>query len=856
MLKVKPFLFILFLTVFVALFTTACSDTGSNSSGGIYDNSTTNPGGGTENPGGGDTENPGGGDTENPGGGDTENPGGGEEDKPGVTAIDLAGDPFTLLGVYDVTLYGIDEEPVTTPASKSELRVGLNLSTAEGGIEAPEVIMYLDFEGKKITFDKYIINLADLANYDNDLNKFIAATFSNLGAELIENSKYGLYFTLDPAKNPHYSPILDNFIIQNSQYLKLKLDKTKDLAQDGGLDLDEETPTDPEEPEVPEEPVTVPVESVAIKGQQTVVHGGASFQLTAEVLPNDATNKAVIWESNHPDYISVDNQGNVTIKGYTEETITITAISTADNTKTASWQFNIKKATVTDIIVKPAEMTLTLKNDGSPVSANIVAAVEPAIAAEYTTVNYYVTSGSNYVAVDENGLVMAIAEGNAVVTVSVGDISKEVNVTVEPAPVEEILVTDITVTTDKSKVYKKYTNVTIDFELTPYNTTDTIVTYKKLVNGEVVETNTISTNNGKGSLTLSNIQEDVTIVFSISNSNGTAEYLDSYPVIVVDGVDSISFENIKVTKEQNTVFTNNIVNKSSIENSIASWTYSSDDESIASVDPVTGQVTAKKNGVTTIRVTAQPKYDAEPLPAEFQIDVLGHIDYSSPEAFLESSVGTYEIYFFGTKPGHATDGTKTPDVTVTNNCSIYVELYGGKCEGDGGMFGVANKIELGSNFAGLATITEKNGGIDLITKTYMTASLVKSKSKNDQYQYTLYRTTSYTDPNNANTSVKDVRGRHLTEAFDFPNSTFKVEQYKAEQPLTIKIYSQLFGKQVNVGIIGDDWKTINPQTYMLATKVSSKPQVLDYNDVSQAPFNKVGGSPDKPTIINTDIPYY
>ena len=30
MLKVKPFLFILFLTVFVALFTTACSDTGSN----------------------------------------------------------------------------------------------------------------------------------------------------------------------------------------------------------------------------------------------------------------------------------------------------------------------------------------------------------------------------------------------------------------------------------------------------------------------------------------------------------------------------------------------------------------------------------------------------------------------------------------------------------------------------------------------------------------------------------------------------------------------------------------------------------------------------------------------------------
>lgn len=844
MLKVKPFLFILFLTVFVALFTTACSDTGSNSSGGIYDNSTTNPGGGTENPGGGDTENPGGGDTENPGGGDTENPGGGEEDKPGVTAIDLAGDPFTLLGVYDVTLYGIDEEPVTTPASKSELRVGLNLSTAEGGIEAPEVIMYLDFEGKKITFDKYIINLADLANYDNDLNKFIAATFSNLGAELIENSKYGLYFTLDPNKNPNYSPVIDNLIIKNGQYLKLKLDKAKDLEMDSGLGLEGETPTDPEEPE---KPGTVPVDSVTIKGQPAnVVHGGASFKLTAEVLPNDATNKIVTWSSSHPDYIAVDTQGKVTIKGYTEETITITATSTADKTKTASWPFNIEKAAITGISVTPADMTLTLKNDGSEVSANITTAIEPAIATDYTTVNYAVTSGQDFIKVDANGVVTAVAQGEAVVTVTVEGFTKTVNVTVKPAPLEEIPVTNITVTTSADKVYKKGTNVTINFTLTPTTTTDTMVKYTTQSSS-----GNLPTSNGTGSFEFTNVQGGETVTFTTAKGQQA-----TYTINAVEGINAISFENNEVTKEQNTVFTNNIVNKSSIENSIASWTYSSDDESIASVDPVTGQVTAKKNGVTTIRVTAQPKYDAEPLPAEFQIDVLGHIDYSSPEAFLESSVGTYEIYFFGTKPGHATDGTKTPDVTVTNNCSIYVELYGGKCEGDGGMFGVANKIELGSNFAGLATITEKNGGIDLITKTYMTASLVKSKSKNDQYQYTLYRTTSYTDPNNANTSVKDVRGRHLTEAFDFPNSTFKVEQYKAEQPLTIKIYSQLFGKQVNVGIIGDDWKTINPQTYMLATKVSSKPQVLDYNDVSQAPFNKVGGSPDKPTIINTDIPYY
>ena len=686
--------------------------------------------------------------------------------------------------------------------------------------------MYLDFEGKKITFDKYIINLADLANYDNDLNKFIAATFSNLGAELIENSKYGLYFTLDPAKNPHYSPILDNFIIQNSQYLKLKLDKTKDLAQDGGLGLDEETPTDPEEPTEPEEPVTVPVESVAIKGQQTVVHGGASFQLTAEVLPNDATNKAVIWESNHPDYISVDNQGNVTIKGWTEETITITAISTADNTKTASWQFNIKKATVTDIIVTPAEMTLTLKNDGSPVSANIVAAVEPAIAAEYTTVNYYVTSGSNYVAVDENGLVMAIAEGNAVVTVSVGDISKEVNVTVEPAPVEEILVTDITVTTDKSKVYKKDTNVTIDFELTPYNTTDTIVTYKKLVNGEVVETNTISTNNGKGSLMLSNVKEDVTIVFSISNSNGTATYLDSYPVIVVDGVDSISFENIKVTKEQNTVFTNNIVDYDTLSNSIASWTYSSDDESIASVDPVTGQVTAKKNGVTTIRVTAQPKYDAEPLPAEFQIDVLGHIDWTD-----ENSIqGTYDIVFFGTN----TNNSGLAKAVISNDCSLYNNFKWNNdfaCPSGTGGYEIPD-----GDFVGRALVRVEKGIVTINTKVgFIGNKTIQSMSPADQYQYTNYPSDSLSSYINTG-NVGTLTGRHLTEKTTSNDATYYLERdvnYTGMTKKDIVLFTKI-SKEVDAIFTTI---TVYPDTRLVLRKISSQIIPMSPNTLSESPFD-------------------
>ena len=822
MLKVKPFLFILFLTVFVALFTTACSDTGSNSSGGIYDNSTTNPGGGTENPGGGDTENPGGGDTENPGGGDTENPGGGEEDKPGVTAIDLAGNPFSLLGVYDVTLYGIDGEPVTTPASKSELRVGLNLATAAGGMTAPEVIMYLDFEGKKINFDTYYIDLSGLESAGGDLNKFIADTFANLGAELIENSKYGLYFTLDPNKNPNYSPVIDNLIIKNGQYLKLKLDKAKDLVQDGGLGLEGETPTDPEEPEVPEEPVVVPVDSVTIKGQPaTVVHGGASFQLTAEVLPNDATNKIVTWSSSHPDYIAVDTQGNVTIKGYTEETITITATSTADKTKTASWKVNIEKATVTNIIVNPDTLEMQLRNDDIVVETNITTAIEPSIATDYTPVTYE-ADDSGVISVDNTGKVIALQEGKAVITVTAGGLIKQVNVTVLAAPVLDIPVTGINVTS-QAKVYKTNSNITIEFEITPADTTDQIVSYT-VSNG--LPGGNVTTTNGKGTLTLSKVTSSGTVTFT-TLKNHTAKY----ELQIVDEVASISFENKNLTKEQDTIFTNNIVNKSSIENSIASWTYSSDDESIASVDPVTGQVTAKKNGVTMIRVTAQPKYDAEPLHAEFKIDVLGHIDYTD-ETSLQ---GTYDIVFFGTN----SNGSGLTAAVLRTNCDIYKNLWNVNSCPNQGTFNGNYEIPYPSDFAGRAIIKVSNGALKVHTKVAMLftnmGSMAADAAKDDRYQYTVYEDASlntWLDTNH----IGYMPGRNLSATTNPKNPKYYFEQdkksYTGYTNLDIVLFSHFEDKSTPIG-------KVNPDTRLILRKISSQVITMDPNSLTEEPFNKI-----------------
>lgn len=797
MLKVKPFLFILFLTVFAALLSTGCSNDSSSSGGGIY-----NPDG--------------------------------EEEK--VTPIDLAGNPFSLLGVYDVILYGINGEPVNTPAMKSELRVGLNLNKAAGGMEAPEVLMSLDFEGTQILFDKYVIDLSGLESAGGDLNKFIADTFDNLGAELIEGSKYGLYFTLDPAKNPQYKPILDNPIVQDGQYLKLELRKTNDIEVDGGLEA--ATPTDPEEP------VTVPVESVTIKGQPaSVVHGGAPFKLTAEVLPSNADNKAVTWKSSHPVYMSVDNQGYVTIKGYTAETITITATSVSDKTKTASLRFNIEKAAVTAISVIPANMTLTLKKDGSTVSANITTAIEPAIATDYTNVKYEVTSGSQYIKVDAKGVVTAVAQGNAVVTITVGNFTKQVTVTVNPAPTVEIPVTNITITTPANTVYRKGTNVAVNFTLAPANTTDTMVSYTISNNS-----GNLSTSNGSGTLEITNVQGGETITLTTAKGHKAV-----YTINAVDSISNLSFKTAQVKVEQNKTVSNELNNKDMILNSSSSITYESLNTNLASVNSSTGVVTGLKNGIAKIRVTVIPKYDSsERITAEYEVDVLGLVDFSSNDSFIASAQGTYNITFFGTNPGKAGGfmGGQT-EVPVTTDCELYKELFNStKCEGGGF---VKNIIVNKDKFVGKATITIQNDGSAVIhTKILMTAESMAKNSPDDQYQYSVYRTTNRGDSNNSKNTVQGITGRHLTANGTWATSTFDVRQYKNNLSKEIILYSHLIGKEISIPIAGN--KTVNPITYVIMSKESSQPEKMGYSDISVAPFNKVTGI--NPTDLGKDAPNY
>lgn len=81
-------------------------------------------------------------------------------------------------------------------------------------------------------------------------------------------------------------------------------------------------------------PPVVPVESVSLNQSTiTATVGGAAVQLTATVLPADATDPSVTWESDTTAVATVSSTGLVTIVG---EGSAIITVKTTDGSKTAT----------------------------------------------------------------------------------------------------------------------------------------------------------------------------------------------------------------------------------------------------------------------------------------------------------------------------------------------------------------------------------------------------------------------------------------------------------------------------------------------------------------------------------------
>lgn len=182
--------------------------------------------------------------------------------------------------------------------------------------------------------------------------------------------------------------------------------------------------------------VEVPVEKVVVDKEEITLDIGNNDKINASVVPTDATDKGIIFESDNEKVVRVDENGNIEAVGKGEATITVT--SKDDPTKKTEIKVTVE-VPVEDVEADKDEITLDL---GSKDKINVTVTPDDASDKSVT----YESSDETVVKVDENGNIEAVGEGTAIITV----VSKEnpekydtVKVTVEKPfiPVEEIEVT-------------------------------------------------------------------------------------------------------------------------------------------------------------------------------------------------------------------------------------------------------------------------------------------------------------------------------------------------------------------------------------------------------------------------------
>ena len=87
----------------------------------------------------------------------------------------------------------------------------------------------------------------------------------------------------------------------------------------------------------------MPVSDVKINTDNLKLEEGASFQLNAIVLPNDATNKDVIWKSSNPSIVTVSNTG--LIRGVSAGAASV-SVESVDGNKKVLCNVTVNKKTV------------------------------------------------------------------------------------------------------------------------------------------------------------------------------------------------------------------------------------------------------------------------------------------------------------------------------------------------------------------------------------------------------------------------------------------------------------------------------------------------------------------------------
>lgn len=172
------------------------------------------------------------------------------------------------------------------------------------------------------------------------------------------------------------------------------------------------------------EEAKVKAEQIDLGDYQETMAIGEKQLLSATVLPTDATDQTLSYQSSNEEVATVNEMGRITAIAVGKTKITISCGSASN-----SFSLTVKKTNdieVTDIEIGNYEEEMTVDK-----TQTISATVMPSNATD-TTVTYS-SSDTGIATVLSSGEVKTIAKGNVIITVKAGEILKEILITVKVA---------------------------------------------------------------------------------------------------------------------------------------------------------------------------------------------------------------------------------------------------------------------------------------------------------------------------------------------------------------------------------------------------------------------------------------
>lgn len=330
--------------------------------------------------------------------------------------------------------------------------------------------------------------------------------------------------------------------------------------------------------------VVVPIESVSLSGDDSILKGETK-RLTATINPEDTTDdKTITWSSDNENVLFVDQNGQ--IRGIKEGTANVKAVVAGKET---TKQITVNEIHINSIAIDGDQEFEMIKNQ----TKNLSVTINP----ENTTDDKGVvwkTNNDEVARVDNDGKVTALKEGEATITATVGTNETSVKINVKEIHINSVVINELDDEFTRGDEFK------FSATYTPENTTDE----NKTVEWSSSNTD-VGTIDQEGNFVA--LKEGTTkITAKIGNIKTERE------VTVIEN----HVGDFKLLQEEGEVLnignTQKLVTVVNPENCTDAYTikYSSSDEAIATVDE-NGNVTALKDGKVVITATLTTEYDEE-----------------------------------------------------------------------------------------------------------------------------------------------------------------------------------------------------------------------------------------------------